>query len=174
MQEEKRKILTKEKLREQLMRSMKVELILVIVLFVFVVGLMAGLTALAYHQMPSLWMIWGALLLLDVGLAILWVLKIFMPIVKGLCYIAPGRFYVVEDKLVGVGEGEVVRRRGAGKYGRYYTIDMLYFEGYGNVPEDKGVRGYGPVGSVFYLVVLEDDQHTIHTFYSSQLYCYKN
>ena len=174
MQEEKRRILTKEKLREQFIRSMKVELILVIVVFVFVIGLMAGLTALAYHQMPSLWMIWGALLLLDVGLAILWVLKIFVPIIKGLCYIVPGRFYVVEDTLVGVGEGEVMRRRKVGGYGGYYTVDMLYFEGYGHVPEDKGVRGYGPIGSMFYLVVLEDDQHTIHTFYSSQLYCYKN
>lgn len=174
MQEEKRRILTKEKLREQFMRSMKVELILVIILFVFVVGLMAGLTVLVYWQMPIAWFIWGPLILLDVGLAILWVLKVVVPIVKGLRYIIPGRFYVVEDKLVGVGEDEVVRRRGAGKHGGYYTIDMLYFEGYGSIPEDQGKRGYGPIGSMFYLVILEDDQHTIHTFYSSQLYCYKS
>ena len=174
MQEEKRRILTKEKLREQFMRSMRIELIATMIGIVMVEGMLAGLTALAYHQMPSLWMIWGALLLLDVGLAILWVLKVFVPIVKGLRYIVPGRFYVVEDTLVGVGEDEVVRRRGAGKHGGYYTIDMLYFEGYGSIPEDQGKRGYGPIGSMFYLVILEDDQHTIHTFYSSQLYCYKS
>ena len=174
MQEEKRRILNKEKLREQFMRSMKVELILVIILFVFVVGLMAGLTVLVYWQMPIAWFIWGPLILLDIGMAILGVAKDLMPIIKGRRYIARGYFHVVEDTLVGVGEDEVVRRRGAGKHGGYYTIDMLYFESYGCIPEDQGKRGYGPIGSMFYLVILEDDQHTIHTFYSSQLYCYKS
>ena len=173
MEEEKRRILTKEKLRKQFLRSMKIELILMIVLLVFTEGIMVGLTALAYWQMPNVWIIWGPLILLDVGMAILWGMGFIMPIIKGWRYIAPGRFHVVEDKLVGVGEDEVMRRRGAGKHGGYYTIDMLYFEAHGHIPEDKGTRGYGPIGSMFYLVVLDDPKQTLYTFYSSQLYCYK-
>ena len=71
MEEEKRRILTKEKLRKQFLRSMKIELILMIVLLIFTEGIMVGLTALAYWQMPNVWIIWGPLLLLDVGMAIL-------------------------------------------------------------------------------------------------------
>ena len=173
MQEEKRRILTKEKIREHFLRSMAVELALMILLIVLAEGIMVWLTVAVYHQMPHIWMMWVALLLLDVGMAVFWVLKFCVPIVKGFRYIASGRFRVVEDKLVGVGEDEVMRRRKVGGYGGYYTIDMLYFESYGHIPEDQGKRGYGPIGSMFYLIVLEDKKQTLYSFYSSQLYCYK-
>ena len=90
-----------------------------------------------------------------------------LPGVRVWRYIVPGNFSIVEDILVGVGEDEVIRRRW--RHG-YRTIDMLYFEGHGHIPEDKGNRGYGPVGSTFYLVILGDEKQTLHTFYSSQLY----
>ena len=94
-----------------------------------------------------------------------------MPNVRRWRYIAPGKFRIVEDTLVGVGEDEVIRSRGRRGY---YTVDMLYFEACGHVPEDKGVRGYGPCGSTFYLLVLDDPNHTVYTFYSSQLYAYQS
>ena len=80
----------------------------------------------------------------------------------------------IERLLQEQGEDEVMRRRRAGGYGGYYTIDMLYFESYGHIPEDQGKRGYGPIGSMFYLIVLEDKKQTLYSFYSSQLYCYKS
>ncbi len=170
MIEEKRRILTKESVRCQLLRSMKGDLIFTVPAVLFVEALLIAITCMAYRLAPRMWMLWGVCVLLDVLiLAVFW-RKAVKPIVRGRRYIASGNFHVVEDKLVGIGEDEVMRSRGKN---RYYTVDMLYFEGYGSIPEDKGVRGYGPCGSTFYLVVLGDPNHTLHTFYSSQLYCYK-
>ena len=96
--------------------------------------------------------------------------KLALQNLRGWRYIASGNFRIEEDTLVGVGEDEVMRSRGRRSH---YTVDMLYFEKYGRIPEDEGTRGYGPCGSTFYLVVLGDEKRTLYTFYSSQLYCYK-
>jgi hypothetical protein len=169
MKEEKRKILTKEGVRRQQLRHMKGELMVVVPVILFFEAMMIAFTYGAYRLSPRMWMIWGSLALLDLLILALFVWKFILPGVRGLRYISSGNFSIVEDKLVGVGEDEVMRSRGKN---RHYTIDMLYFENYGTIPEDKGTRGYGPCGSMFYLVVLNDPNHTIHTFYSSQLYYY--
>ena len=170
MEEEKRRILTKESVRGQLLRSMKAELTVVIAVVLFIETVMIALTYGAYRLSPRAWMLWGAFVLLNVAMIILFFAKAIWPVVKGRRYIVSGDFCIVEDKLVGVGEDEVMRSRGRRSH---YTVDMLYFEKYGRIPEDEGTRGYGPCGSTFYLVVLNDPKHTLYTFYSSQLYCYK-
>lgn len=170
MEEEKRRILTKESVRGQLLRSMKAELSVVIAVVLFIETVMIALTYGAYRLSPRAWMLWGAFVLLNVAMIILFFAKAIWPVVKGRRYIVSGDFCIVEDKLVGVGEDEVLRSNGRRSH---YTVDMLYFEGYGSIPADKGERGYGPCGSMFYMVVLNDPGQTLYTFYSSQLYCYK-
>ena len=170
MEEEKRKILTKEGVRRQQLRCMKGDLIIGLPALLFVEALLIALTCGAYHIAPELWMLWGGCILLDAFVFVLFLWKLALQNLRGWRYIASGNFFIVEDTLVGVGEDEVMRSRGRR---RYYTVDMLYFENYGRIPEDKGTRGYGPCGSTFYLVVLGDEKRTLYTFYSSQLYCYK-
>ena len=171
MQEEKRKILTKEGVRLERLRLLKGELIFIVLTLVFIESVMIALTVGAHHMAPHMWMLFGFLLLLDALLTTLFLWKFILPTIKELRYISQGKFSIVEDKLVGVGEDEVIRSRGRH---RYYTVDMLYFEACGHIPEDKGVRGYGPCGSTFYLLVLDDPDHTVYTFYSSQLYAYQS
>ena len=170
MEEEKRKILTKDVVRRQQLHSMKGDLIFGLPTLLILEALLIGLTCGAYHIVPRMWMLWGCFILMDVLVLAVFLWKFILPNVRGWRYIAPGNFSIVEDTLVGVGEDEVLRSRGRRSY---YTVDMLYFESHGSIPEDKGNRGYGPCGSTFYLVMLNDPKHTLYTFYSSQLYCYK-
>ena len=170
MEEEKRRILTKESVRGRLLRSMKAEMTVVVAVVLFIEAVMIALTCGVYRFSPRAWMLWGALALLDAAILALFFAKAVRPIIKGRRYIVSGEFRIVEDKLVGVGEDEVLRSRGRN---RHYTVDRLYFESYGSIPADEGERGYGPCGSTFYLVVLNDPGQTLYTFYSSQLYCYR-
>lgn len=167
MQEEKRKILTKEGVRRQQMHYMKGDLIFGLPALLIVEALLIALTCGAYRIAPHMWMLWGLFILLDVLVFAVFAWLFILPNVRVWRYIVPGNFSIVEDTLVGVGEDEVIRRRWRRGY---RTIDMLYFEDHGHIPEDKGTRGYGPVGSKFYLVILGDEKQTLHTFYSSQLY----
>ncbi len=166
MQEEKRRILTKDSVRRQQMHYMKGDLILGLPALLIVEAMLIAVTCGAYHSSPHMWLLWGLFILLDVLVFAVFAWMFILPNVRVWRYIVPGNFSIVEDTLVGVGEDEVIRRRRRG----YRTIDMLYFEGHGHIPEDKGTRGYGPVGSMFYLVILNDGKQTLHTFYSSQLY----
>jgi len=170
MNEEKRKNLTKEGVRRQQLRCMKGDLIIGLPVLLFVEALLIALTCWAYRVAPELWMLWGGCILLDAVVFVLFLWKLALQNLRGGRYIASGNFRIVEDTLVGVGEDEVMRSHGRRSH---YTVDMLYFEKYGRIPADKGDRGYGPCGSTFYLVVLGDEKHTLYTFYSSQLYCYK-
>ena len=167
MEEEKRRILTKEGVRRQQLHSMKGDLIFGLPLFLVVEAMLIAVTCGAYRAAAHMWMLWGACIFMDVLVFGVFAWLFILPGVRVWRYIVPGNFSIVEDILVGVGEDEVIRRRW--RHG-YRTIDMLYFEGHGHIPEDKGNRGYGPVGSTFYLVILGDEKQTLHTFYSSQLY----
>ncbi len=168
MEEEKRKILTKEGVRRDRLDLLRMDVVLCCIVAPLVGGILIGITCGAYALVPGAWYIWGGLILLDAILAAVG-LRFVVRLMREWYYISSGKFRIEEDKLVAVGEGEVVRQSRTGSY----TVDMLYFENYGRIPEDKGTRGYGPCGSTFYLVVLDDPKHTLYTFYSSQLYCYK-
>lgn len=169
MEHEERKILTKEGVRRDRLGLLRMDVVLCCIVAPLVGGILIGITCGMYALLANAWYIWGALILLDVILAAVG-LRFVVKLIREWHYISSGKFRIEEDRLIAIGEGEVVRQS---RTSGIYTVDMLYFENYGSIPADKGTRGYGPCGSTFYLVVLDDPKQTLYTFYPSDLYCYK-